>query len=203
MMKLFYSSASPYARKCRAVGIEKQLESKIEIVTRAPMENPSDLHEANPLGKVPALILEDGSALYDSPVICEYFDTVGEGVVLLPPTGDDRWRVLRNQALGDGIMDAAVSIAMEKKTREDNEKSEKWIGRWNDAIIRSLDEAEKYAQADQVKLIPDLGNIAIACAIGYIEFRHSHIAWREGRTKLVEWHELFSMRSSMQMTIPS
>ena len=114
-VQLYYSATSPYVRKVRIVAIEKGLDGAIELVEAMPWPDPSLISTQNPLGKVPALVLDDGSALYDSPVICEYLDTLGEGSRLLPQAGPARWRSLRIQALADGIMDAAVSIVLERR----------------------------------------------------------------------------------------
>lgn len=199
-MKLFYSAASPYARKCRVVAIEKDLDDRIETILAAPMENPPGLRAANPLGKVPALLLEVGTSLFDSPVICEYLDALGDGPALLPPNGPDRWRVRKLEAVGDGIMDAAVAIAMERNTRGDGEKSEKWIERWYDAINAALNLVE--SDAGNLASEPDLGNISLACALSYLDLRHEALAWRESHPALADWHKAFSARPSMVSTVP-
>jgi glutathione S-transferase len=123
-MQLYYSATSPYVRKVRVVAIEKGLDGDIELIEAMPWPDPSLIATQNPLGKVPALVLDDGTALYDSPVICEYLDTLGEGNRLLPPVGPARWRSLRIQALADGIMDAAVSIVLERRRSAELRSSE-------------------------------------------------------------------------------
>lgn len=197
-MKLFYSEASPYARKCRVVAIEKQLDDRIETITAAPLENPQELRAANPLGKVPALILDDGTSFCDSPLICEYFDTIGDGPVLIPVSGPARWQILRIHALGDGILDAAVATMMEKRARPENEQSPKWIERWAMAVDAGLATLEK--EVPSFTDTPDLGQITVGCALGYLDLRFDDLDWRSKFPKLAAWYEAFSKRSSMVTT---
>ena len=110
-MKLHYSSASPYVRKVMAVAIARGLDGRIEKIATNPHVSPPELLADNPLSKVPALVTDDGLALFDSPVICEYLDSLGDAPALFPPAGRARWVALRLQAIGDGILDAAVSRA--------------------------------------------------------------------------------------------
>lgn len=136
-MKLFYSPTSPYARKCRALAIEKGIEGRLEIITASPMSNPPELQAANPLGKVPALVLADGSCIVDSPVICAYLDSLGDTPRLIPADPAARFDALTREALADGIMDAAFAIVMERK-RPEPQRSAEWLLRWTSAIRRSV-----------------------------------------------------------------
>ena len=136
-MKLYCSHTSPYARKVRILVHEKGAAARVNEETVAALEDPAALHEANPLGKVPALVMDDGTSWFDSPVICELLDTALDGPALIPSSAAERLRVLRQQAIADGIMDAAVSIIFERN-RKDAEQSEIWLGRWERAILRSL-----------------------------------------------------------------
>ena len=136
-MKLFYSKTSPYSRKVRMMIHEKGLQQAITSVTCNPFDEAPELGAANPLGKVPTLILDDGSPLYDSPVICAYLDTLTPGR-LIPESGRERWNVLRWEALCDGVLDAAYNIVMERR-RDAQEQSAGWIAQWKTQVSRSLD----------------------------------------------------------------
>ena len=197
-MKLRFSPTSPYVRKVLATAHEAGIVDRIEKVPTDVMGPKSDLGRDNPLGKVPALILGDGTVLFDSPVICEYLDAEHGGGRLLPESGPERWKVLRQQALGDGILDAAVASVFEGK-RDPQQRSDHWLGRWRAAITRALDDLE--ARADDLAGPPTLGQIAVGCALGYLDFRKVDEAWRSGRPGLSAWYEQFSKRPSMQASV--
>ena len=154
-MKLFYSPASPYARKCRVVAIEKGMGDRVELITASPMANPADLLAANPLGKIPALLLADGRPIFDSPVICHYLDSLSDTPRLIPSAPEARLDTLMREALGDGIMDAALPMVQEGR-RPEAQRSPDWLERWAAAIRRSV----AYANA-RVRPIgqPDVGDI--------------------------------------------
>ncbi len=198
-MKLFYSPASPYVRKVRVVAIEKGLADRIELLTTAPRDPATGLHERNPGARVPTLELDDGTILFDSPVICEYLDSLGGSPALFPPAGPARWTALVQQALGDGIMDYAVPLRHETM-RTDSEQSAEFMGRARAAIHRSLDHLE---QAVGSFADWDIGTIAIACALGYLDFRFGDDPWREGHPKLATWFEAVGQRPSMAETRPA
>ncbi len=198
-MKLFYSPTSPYARKVRIVAAEKGLDDRIELVPCNPFEDADELRRVNPLGKVPCLMLDDGTALYDSPVICEYLDAATPTPRLLP-ADERRWRVLRLQALADGMLDAAVAIVMER-WRPEGERSEGWIRRWSDAIRRGAD-----TFAEEIATLPEtisLAHVAMGAALGYLDFRLPELEWRADRKSLATWYETFAERSSMRATRPA
>src|SRR3546814_9590922 len=165
-MKLRFSPTSPYVRKVLTTAHEDGIADRIEKVPTDVWGPKSDLGRDNPLGKVPALILDDGTVLFDSPVICEYLDTEHGGGRLLPKSGPERWKTLRLQALGDGILDAAVATMLEGK-REAQQRSAHWLGRYRAAIVRALDDIE--ARADDQIGPPTLGQIAVGCALGYLD----------------------------------
>lgn len=169
MMKLYYSPNSPFVRKVRITAIEKGLMDKIELVLSPPTENSPDLLAANPLGKIPALVLENGQTIFDSPVICEYLDNLSPHNPLIPPTGTARLATRKAEAIADGIMDACVARYLEFM-RPENERSPRWIERWENAIKRSLDvlESGKEALPDSF----DLGAIALVSALGYVDLRY-------------------------------
>ena len=128
-MKLHFSAASPFARKVRVTAMETGQDGEIDKIDTMVWAPGTDIATVNPLGKVPALTTDDGLVLCDSPLICEYLDSRHGGVRLIPPEGPERWQVLNIQAMGDGIMDAAVSQVVERRTRAPEAQSEAWIAR--------------------------------------------------------------------------
>jgi glutathione S-transferase len=198
-MKLRYSPTSPYVRKVLVAAIETGLDERIELVTTSTADPASGLIEDNPLGKVPALLLDDGSSLYDSPVICEYLDSLHGGPKLIPPSGPQRWTVLRRQALADGSMDAGV-LGRGEVLRPDGEKSPSFLALQRQKMAAAANALEKEAASFGAGL--DIGLIAIACALGYADFRYAADAWRKGRPALATWYEGFAKRPSMQRTAP-
>jgi len=198
-MILYYSPTSPYARKARAVIIEKRLQKKVREIALMPYENPKDLLAANPLGKVPTLIMKNGEALFDSPVICEYLDQLEEKKALIPNNGDKRWSVLRAEALADGIMDAAYLTVMEQK-RDAELQSQSWTNRLKEAIERSLDHANKSLPTNTDI---NIGTLSLNIALDYLDLRMPELKWRKGRKNLEKWVEKISQRSSMILTKPT
>jgi glutathione S-transferase len=201
-MKLHYNRASPFVRKVMAVAIETGQEAHIEPVTRmmTPVKPDADLANDNPLGKVPCLVTEDGAALYDSPVICEYLDSLHDGPKMFPPAGPARWRALRRQAEGDGIMDAAVLTRYETFLRPEERRWPEWIEGQKLKFRRALDALE--AEAEDFGNTVDIGTITIGCALGYLDFRYGDEDWRATRPMLAGWLERFSQRPSMARTVP-
>lgn len=198
-MNLRYSPTSPYVRKVMITAIETGQESVIERIPTNPWDPETDLPEDNPLGKVPALLVDEGLTLFDSPVICEYLcSRVGAGLV--PREGLDRWRVLRLQALGDGILDAAVLRLLEGK-RPETMQNPDWIERQKRTIGRGVDSLEE-AVGDWGEALT-LGQITAGAALGYLDFRFSGDEWRKGRPALTDWYEAFAQRPSMKQTVPA
>lgn len=198
-MRLFYANPSPYARKVRIALAEKNLEQRVDTVKCNPFEGVAELMAVNPLSKVPALVLDDGAVLYDSPVIVEYLDSLDGAVRLIPAEGPARWQVLRRQALGDGILDAASAIVMENR-RPDEQRSPDWLGRWQAAIERSLDALE--AEIDDFGEAVNLGHVAFGAVLGYLDFRLPDLDWRAAHPKSASWFAAFSQRPSMIATRP-
>ena len=198
-MKLYYSATSPYVRKVNVCAIELGLDEKLERIFTNPWEKDDKLLADNPLSKVPTLITDDGIVLYDSPVICEYLDTVQGGGVLIPASGTEHWNVLRLQALGDGILDAAVLRFLERK-RPNSQQSSEWDSIQQSAIQRALESLE--SKVNEWKADVTIGQIAVACALGYLDFRFAEDNWRQGQPGLTGWFETFAQRESMQATIP-
>jgi glutathione S-transferase len=200
-MKLFWSPASPYARKVRAVAHEKGLDGRIEEVAVDAFADPAELLAANPLGKVPALIGEDGDPLFDSAVICAYLDAhpQARGAPLCPSAGPERWSVLRAEALADGAMDLGLGLTLERRKPE-AERSPTPAARWRGQLARSVD-----AMLPEIERLPPrvtLAHLAIACALGYLDFRHPDFAWRDGRAGLSAWYEDMARRPSLLATAP-
>lgn len=201
-MKLYYSSASPYVRKVMVTAIETGLESKIEKVpaTVTPNKPNAEVARDNPLMKVPTLVADGGEALYDSRVICEYLDSLHGGRKLIPASGGERWRVLGLQALGDGILDAGLLTRYETFLRPENLRWTDWTAGQSLKITQSLDALEKDSELLAGPI--NLGQIAVACAIGWLEFRKPLGDIRPGRPQLFKWYEEFLKRPSMQATLP-
>ncbi len=195
-MQLYYSPTSPFARKVRAAIIEKSLEAGTKLISVSPQENPELLLKANPLAKIPTLITDEGMAVYDSAVITGHLETLS-GRALMPKDLSTRTELLTREALADGIMEAAFNSAMEKR-RPDAEQSQYWLTRWHDAVKRSVNMLQLPARAE-----PDIGDIALACALGYLDFRHSEtMKWRDWRTDLADWYAVISQRKSLRETAP-
>ena len=199
-MQLYYSTTSPYVRKVRIVAIEKGLAGNIELVDGNPWPEPTVVAVRNPLGKVPALVLDDGTALFDSPVICEYLDTLAGGTLLIPPAGPARWSVLRTQAVADGILDAGVTVVLERR-RPIELQSAATVDREVAAIRRSV--AYLAAELESQPLAPfDMGRIATAVAIGYLHFRLPDIDLGLSDPRIADWWSLMQQRPSLDATVP-
>lgn len=197
-MKLFYSPTSPYVRKVMACAIEREIDGQIEKLPTNPHASPPELLACNPLSKVPCLVTEDGLALFDSPVICEFLDSIGDALPMFPRAGSGlRWQALKWQALGDGILDAAVGRRGEQGKPRDAGR-EAWLARQKAAIDRALDQLE----AEPPHKTIDIGSITIACALGYLDFRFSPEPWRPARPTLAAWFEAFAANPGIAHTVP-
>ncbi len=203
-MKLRYSPTSPYVRKVSVTAIALGLGARIERVPTDTQDRESGLAEHNPLAKVPALILDDGGVLYDSPVICEYLDSLHDGPPMFPAAGPARWTALRQQALGDGILDAAILRMLELVRRPEKLRWQGWIGHQTAKVARALDQFELEAAGLEGPLEGPLtiGRITAGCALGYLDFRAPELEWRAGRPKLAAWYQDFAERPAMQETAP-
>jgi glutathione S-transferase len=196
-VKLFYAPSSPYARKVLACAITREIDGRIENLPCNPNESPPELLACNPLSKVPCLVTDDGLALFDSPVICEYLDSRGDALPMFPGHGPARWRALKFQAMGDGILDASVPRRQEMlKPAEDARTA--WIARQRAAVERTLD----VLGADVPHRIVDIGSIAVACALGYLDFRFAAEPWRATRPALAGWFEAFGENPGIAQTVP-
>jgi glutathione S-transferase len=187
MMILRSSPASPFGRKIKIAAAILGLSDKIEVVVADTTDPNEPLRRQNPLGKIPALILEDGQALYDSRVILEYLDWLAGGGKIIP-AGPARFAVLTRQALADGIMDAAILQIYEQRMREPATHSAKWLEHQMGKVMRALAVAEANPPGAGDR---DVGAIALACALGYLDLRFAG-AWRAEHPKLVAWLDAFS-----------
>jgi len=201
-VKLFYAPPSPYVRKALVVAHEVGLRERIELVPAAahPINRDRAVVAHNPLGKIPTLLTDDGTALYDSNVICEYLNELANGT-LIPARGPARWTALTEHALADGILDAAVLVRYETVLRPEALRWNDWITGQMEKVTSSLDLIERRAAGfgDRV----DLGTIAVGCALGYLDFRYASLAWRDKRPEAAAWFERFGARPSMVATQPS
>lgn len=200
-MKLIASLTSPYARKVRIVLAEKKIEC--DLVEESPWSAESRVQQYNPLGKVPVLVLDDGSTLFDSRVIVQYLDTVSPVSRLIPEPGRQRIAVKRWEALADGLCDAASAIVIERR-RAAKQQSREWIDRQSGKVDVALKElasdlgerawcnGEAYSLAD----------IATGCALGYLDLRHPDVDWRSAYPNLVRLAEKLARRPSFAETLP-
>ena len=196
-MKLAYSPNSPYVRKCVALAIQRGIDKQVQLWTAGPTD--PALLKVNPLSKVPTLVLDDGTALYDSPVICEYLDSVGDGPKMFPPVGPARWKALRQEALGDGILDATQPRRREIALPQD-EGRQTYIALQQGKVKAALAVLE--AEADSLGMLTNIGEITIACALGYMDFRYANEPWRPGHPKLEAWYAKVSSMPAMAQTAP-
>lgn len=197
-MKLHFSPASPYVRKVMACAIARGIDGGIEKVATNPHASPAELLADNPLSKVPALVADDGTAIYDSPVICEYLDTLGSAPPLFPPTGSAaRLRAQIMHAAADGILDAAVARRLQMPHPQDDGRRA-FDARQKAAVERALAVLER----DPPKGLSDIGEIAVACALGYLDFRFANEPWREANPKLAAWFAEVSKLPPIAQTVP-
>ncbi len=196
-MKLFYSATSPYVRKVMACAIQRGIVDRIETTPSNPHQSPPDLLAQNPLSKVPCLVTDDGMSLFGSQLICEFLESMGEALPLFPVMGPARWRALKLQSIGDGILDAAVPCRGEMgRPKEDARDAA--IARYKAAIARAVDVLETDPPHKHI----DIGSITVACALGYLDFRYASDPWRPNHPKLTEWYEAFSQNACMAQTAP-
>ncbi len=197
-MKLYYSPTSPYVRKVMACAIVREIDSRIERIPTNPHLSPADLVADNPLSKVPCLVTEDGLALFDSPVICEYLDSLGDALPLFPGHGPARWRALKLQAIGDGILDAAVSRRGEMGKPQE-EARDAYMARQKGIVARAI----ALLETDPPHQHVDIGSIAVACALGYLDFRYADEHWRLDAPRLTAWYAAFAQNKAIASTAPA
>ncbi len=203
-MKLIGSLTSPFVRKVRVVLAEKKLDYKFDVEDVWSPE--SKIMEANPLGKVPCLVMEGGEAIFDSRVIVEYVDTLSPVGKLIPLSGRERVEVKTWEALADGLLDAAILARMEQtwSGRTAEQRSQAWIDRQLDKVHASL-KAMSLGLGDRnwcTGIHPSLADISVGCALGYLDFRFAEINWREAYPNLAKLFEKLSQRQSFIDTAP-
>jgi glutathione S-transferase len=200
-MKLIASLTSPYARKVRVVLAEKKIE--YDLVEDSPWEAQTRVPDYNPLGKVPVLVLDDGTTLFDSRVIVQYLDTVSPVSRLIPEAGRQRIAVKRWEALADGICDAASAIVIERR-RPVKLQSKEWIDRQR----RKVDLALKELASDLGERVwcngeaYSLADIATGCALAYLDLRHPNVLWRDAYPNLAKLTDKLGRRPSFAETAP-
>lgn len=199
-MKIFYSPASPFIRKALVVAHELGVADEMTLLPSAahPVKRDARVVVVNPSGRVPALILDDGEVLYDSRVICEYLDARHGHAAIFPPPGTSRWRALRRQSLGDGIMEAAVAARYERYVRPENLRWQDWWDGYMEKVASSLDAMEAELRGADASF--DIGHITLACALSYLDFRYADMNWRRGRPVSAAWFDTIRTRASMQAT---
>lgn len=201
-MKLIASHTSPYARKVRVVMAEKKID--YQLVEENVWSPDSTIGQFNPLGKVPCLVMEDGGAIFDSRVIVEYVDTLTPVGKLIPQGGRERLEVRCWEALADGLLDAAVLVRLEDTQREPAERSASWVARQRGKIDAAL-VAMSNGLGDRTWCSGNhysLADVAVGCALAYLDFRFADIAWRDRHANLVAFQDRISKRQSFLDTEP-
>ena len=202
-MTLFHNPASPFVRKVLVLLHETGQQDRVvlETVLVTPVNPITALNEGNPLGKIPALRLADGNVLHDSRVILDYFDHQHVGNPLIPRDGSARWRRLTLASMADAVMDAAVLMRYETALRPADKQWDSWLQEQRNKIRRALAELERDAIAELACHF-DIASISVACALGYVDFRHPGLQWRSSNPKLAAWYAEVSQRPSMLATQP-
>jgi glutathione S-transferase len=200
-MKLVYSPPSPFVRKVTTLIYHANLADRIELINvkTTALSVAEEARAANPLGKIPVMILEDGKAIFDSRVITRYLNDFA-GSNLYPQ--DNIYDILTLEALADGIMESAVSITYESKLRPQNEQSPSWMeAQWSKVLhsIKALDDGQFQAMDSEM----NMGQIAVACALGYLDFRHDARQWRNGHSNLASWNDKMIKLPALIKTIPT
>jgi glutathione S-transferase len=202
-LKLFHSPASPYVRKVLVSAHEKGVAHQIELLPSAagPVKRDQTIIPHNPSGKVPTAVLPDGQALFDSRVICAYVDTLSETPRLVPTSHDERFRVLTLEALADSILDAALLCRYETVMRPEEKRWADWYNGQMEKIDSGLDDLSRN-WLGRLQGSVSAGSIAVACTLGYLDFRFADKDWRTGRNALADWYGVFAERESMKATWP-
>ncbi|MGV2291249.1 glutathione S-transferase N-terminal domain-containing protein [Trinickia sp. YCB016] len=203
MMKLIGSLASPFTRKARVVLAEKKID--YQLVLEDVWAPDTGIHQFNPLGKVPCLVMEDGEAVFDSRVICEYVDTLSPVGKLIPQAGRERIEVRCWEALADGILDAGVLIRVEGTQRPEEHRVESWIARQQRKIDEGLVATSQGLGGNAwcTGNHYSLADIALGCALGYLDFRFPELNWRDKHPNLDKHYAKLSQRQSFIDTVPA
>lgn len=198
-MKLRFSPLSPFVRKVRVFALETGQHDRLELIPTVTGDPAAELWRDNPLIKIPALVLNDVDSLYDSAVICEYLDTMHAGAKFFPASGPERWTALRRQALGDGMMDAAV-LRRYESLRPQNLQSADWDTQQKRKVDHGLAALEK--EASSFGDLTDIGLLTIAVMLGYLDFRFAAENWAAQAPILAGWYKKIAQRPSLVATVP-
>lgn len=201
-LKLFYSDRSPYVRKVMVTLHEVNLFENVEIVSvrTNPLGVVEDLVDVSPLGKIPTLVLPDGTTIFDSRVICSYLNSIGKSDLYLAKE-NLKWSIKTAEANFDGILDAALLMVYEHRYRQDIYQNAEWLENLWKKIERTLD----FYNNSSSKILSgslNMGQISLGCALGYLDYRHNNRNWRAKNQYLRDWFAEFSERLSMRNTIP-
>ncbi|MCC8960763.1 glutathione S-transferase family protein [Bradyrhizobium sp. Pear76] len=202
-MKLYYAPQSPFARKVRVAAIELGLSDRItlEYAKVVPgLANRTYADAVNPLRQVPALVADDGKIIHGSAVICDYLNALAGGNLLPPPTGSDRWRVLTNDALAQGMCDAVIAVRYETGLRPPEFRWPAWVDDQWDKIRSGL--AWFNHHGDQLDGPLDISHITLGCLLGYVEFRFGDHGWTDFPV-VTSWYRSLCRRSSFELTRPA
>ena len=191
MMILRSSPPSPFGRMVKLAMSILGLDSQVTIEKADPTDAGDSIRKQNPLGKIPALIVEDGTVLYDSPVILEYLDHRAGGGKIVPQEPNARFAALTLQALCDGILDACILLVYEGRWRPVEKHEPKWIDHQTGKVERAFAVLE--ANPPALTAVPDVGQITLACALGYQDLRFGG-KWRGSYPRLLKWHDEFEAR---------
>jgi len=199
-MKLHWSPRSPFVRKVMIVAHERGLTGRITCVrtVAAAARLHVGLMKDNPLSKIPTLVLDDGAVLYDSAVICEYFDALGDAPKLFPAEPGARLTALRRQALGDGFLDMMVLLRDERARQHPSDAHQASTAARKAAVLKSLEQ-----EAAALSAAPfGIGHVAIGCALSYLDFRYADADWRKDHPRISGWHSTFAARPAVRATEP-
>lgn len=201
-MKLHWAKASPFVRKVMVVAHEGGIAHKLQLIeTSVSMSEANPLvQRSNPLSKIPTLLLEDGSTLYDSRSICEYLDSLHQRTKLFPEA-PARWDALRRHSLGDGLMDTLILWRQERLKPQDRQ-TPAWLETYACKVDVTLQQLDAEAAALRERAF-DIGHVALGCALGYIDFRFADLGWRNHAPRLAAWHATFEARASAIATHPN
>jgi glutathione S-transferase len=201
-MKLIGSLSSPYVRKARITLAEKKIDYKLVLENVWGAE--TAIHDFNPLGKVPCLVMDDGEAVFDSRVICEYVDMLSPVAKLIPPAGRERIEVRCWEALADGMLDATVLVRLEGTQRTPEQHNEAWVKRQERKVHEGLVAMAKGLDGNTwcAGNRYSLADISVGCALGYLDFRMPALDWREAHPNLARHFEKLSQRQSFIDTVP-
>lgn len=199
-MKLLYSPASPYVRKVMITAHELGLADQLDLSTggSSPLDPNPDIVAANPVGRIPALILDDDTVLTDSRVICRYLNHLAGGA--LYGTGAAEFPIIAREAIAEGMIDSTLLIVYEGRLRPEGMRFQPWIDGQKDKILEACTRLD--GRIDEYSGAVSIDKIALAAALGYLDFRLPDLGWRDGRGTLADWFAGFSERASIKATMP-